>query len=131
MTTGAKIAVLIAEDNIVLADVLRFNLFRAGFEVTVAHTGREAADHLRDERFDLLLTDYNMPELNGEELIRLVREELGICDLPIVMCSAKGLELDVERLRQEWRLDRVLYKPFSMREVLAVARSLTACPAPT
>lgn len=128
MTTDANKQILVTEDNTVLADVLRFNLERAGFSVTVARTGREALDLARSQHYDLLLTDYNMPELTGEELIVAVRGELGLSDMPIVMCSAKGLELDTERLIAQWRVDRVVFKPFSVRDILTVVRTLLAAP---
>lgn len=116
--------VLIAEDNRVLADVLRFNLQRAGFVVTVALNGTLALDRLRSETFDLLITDYQMPECNGEQLCQAIREELYLNELPILMCSAKGLELDVDLLMSRYGVTKIIYKPFSMREIVSLASGL-------
>jgi CheY-like chemotaxis protein len=118
--------ILVAEDNNVLSDVLRFNLERAGFRVTVARTGREALGFLESQSFDLVITDYQMPELDGESLCRHVREAMRLEDLPVLLCTAKGLELDLEQLRSKWRLAKVIYKPFSVREVLATVQALVA-----
>jgi DNA-binding response OmpR family regulator len=116
--------VLIAEDNRVLSDVMRFNLEKAGFACTVAPKGSTAMQLAGSERFDLLITDYQMPEANGEELCRHVRDALQLHDLPIIMCSAKGLELDTQRLREQLGVSRVIFKPFSMREIVSMASEL-------
>ena len=118
--------ILVAEDNRVLADVLRFNLQRAGFAVTVALNGSLAVTHLQQETFDLVITDFQMPGVNGEQLCQVIRRELQLDQLPILMCSAKGLELDIELLKSEFGVSQVISKPFSMREIVAIAQSLTA-----
>lgn len=115
-----------AEDNRVLADVLRFNLQRAGFAVTVALDGNLAIQHLRRDNFDLLITDFQMPGANGEQLCQLVRGELQLDQLPILMCSAKGLELNIDTLKSTYGVSQVIYKPFSMRQIVAFAQTLTA-----
>jgi DNA-binding response OmpR family regulator len=120
---SAKLSILIAEDNQILSDVLRFNLLRAGFQVTIALNGELAAQYLRNEKYDLLLTDYQMPLVNGEELCEITRHELQL-KIPIVMCSAKGLELNTEELKEKYQLAEILYKPFSMREIVALAEKL-------
>lgn len=117
-------SILVAEDNRVLSDVLRFNLERAGFEVDVAENGRVAIERLQERTFDLLITDHQMPEMDGERLCAAVREELHIEHMPIVMCSAKGLELDASELREKYQVTQVIFKPFSMREIVTLAESL-------
>lgn len=121
--TGTR-RVLIAEDNRALADVTRFNLTRAGFVVTVARNGKEGQEHLQRARFDCLVTDYQMPLMNGEELCRWIRTQPALDDLPIVLLSAKGLEVDQERMRTELGVRAFLFKPFSPREL---AETVTEC----
>lgn len=65
--------ILVVEDDGVTADLLRFNLERAGFSVSVVHDGRRAIERLKESRFDLIITDYQMPHVNGEDLCRHVR----------------------------------------------------------
>ncbi len=120
------IRILVAEDNRVLADVLRFNLQRAGFEVTIANNGFVAIELLKQSDFQLLITDYQMPIVDGEELCKAVREQLHIERMPIIMCSAKGYEIDIERLKTHYRISRVILKPFSMREIVSLSQVLTA-----
>ncbi len=109
--------VLVAEDNVVLGDVIRFNLQRSGFEVTLARNGNEAFHTLANQTFDILVTDYEMPGIDGEELCLRVRNELKLESLRIVMCSAKGLEIDRDELKARLGIEAILYKPFSIREL--------------
>ena len=78
-----------------MSGVMRFNLQKAGFEVEVAENGRIAAEWLMAEPFDLLLTDFQMPEMDGDELCRRLRECPLNDEIPIIMVSAKGFELDI------------------------------------
>lgn len=120
------IRVLVAEDNAVLSDVLQFNLIHAGFDVRVAADGQEAVALLESSPVDLLITDFQMPLMNGEALCRYVREQPHLRYLPIIVCSAKGMEMDKERLSDELQVARLVYKPFSMRDIVASVRELTA-----
>jgi two-component system chemotaxis response regulator CheY len=125
MMSNDKRRILIAEDNRVLADVLRFNLQRSGFEAIVAANGSIAIEHLRNGTFDLLITDFQMPGVNGEQLCHAVRNQLDIQHMPILMCSAKGLEMNIEDITTRYGVSKIIYKPFSMREVVSVVQTLT------
>jgi len=118
MTGEAKKKILVAEDNLALADVMRFNLERAGFEVTVAHNGREAYDLSQNDQFDLVLTDHQMPKLTGVELCQRLREDERYARTPVIMVTAKGLELDLARLQDELGVTAALAKPFSPIEMI-------------
>lgn len=122
--------VLVAEDNYALANVLRFNLQRAGFAVTVANNGMQAIEYLGREAFDLLMTDFQMPGVNGEELCRVVRQELQLDSMPIVMCSAKGFELDIPGLKAQYGISEILYKPFSVQAIVSLIQTLATPKAP-
>lgn len=113
--------VLIAEDSVVLGDVIRFNFQRAGCEPTLARNGREALERLSSEPFDLLLSDYEMPEVDGAELCRRVRDELFLTEIPIILCTAKCLEINQAQLKAKYSLAAILCKPFSMRDLTALA----------
>ena len=119
--------VLVAEDNVVLGDVIRFNLNRSGFSVTLARNGEEALRLVSSQPFDILLTDYEMPGIDGEQLCSRVRNELNLSSIRIVMCSAKGLELDREELISRLGLEAILFKPFSIRELTTLLEGLETC----
>jgi DNA-binding response OmpR family regulator len=114
--------ILVAEDNLSLAKVLEFNLKRAGFTVTVAPDGVKAAEAARRETFDLVITDYQMPGMNGEELCQSIRTESINREVPIALCSAKGMEVNVEELSNKYGLNKVFCKPFSPSEIVAFAQ---------
>lgn len=112
--------VLIAEDNPALSGVIRFNLSRAGFEVTATRNGREALDAARREVFDVIVTDQQMPEMTGTELCAALRQLEAYRETPIIMLTAKGLELDVAQLREELGVSVTLPKPFSPVELITL-----------
>lgn len=124
MRSSATPRVLVAEDNKVLGDVLRFNLERGGFQVTLARNGDAAASLVSNESFDLLITDIEMPGMSGLDLCRLIRIDHGNASLPIAICSARGLELDEVELRTKYGVAEIIFKPFSVRELVAVANRL-------
>ena len=110
--------VLIAEDNLVMADVIRFNLKRAGYDVMVAANGLQAKELLTENRFDLLMTDYQMPHVSGEELCEFARTLPDYEDVPFLMCSAKAIELDHHRMAEELGIVRIIKKPFSPSDIV-------------
>jgi CheY-like chemotaxis protein len=114
-------SVLVAEDDRVISDVVRFILERAGYRITVARNGTEAWGLLQSRHFDLLITDYRMPGMNGEELCLAVRTHLPESRLPIIFVSARGLELNVAQMKEELGIETLLFKPFSPRELIETA----------
>lgn len=121
-----ELRVLVVEDNRVMADVMRFNFNRAGLSPTVAFNGRIAWDLLQIESFQLLVTDFQMPEMDGGELCRRIRAEPRFASLPIILLTAKGMEIDRDRLTRELGLSLILYKPFSPRQLVAAAEDCLA-----
>ena len=110
--------VLVADDNGDLRDYVRRLLEAAGYAVEAVGDGVAALQAARAERPDLILTDVMMPEMNGFQLLRAVRDDPLLADLPIVMLSARaGEDAQVEGL--EAGADDYLAKPFSARELLA------------
>ena len=126
MTRQAHI--LIAEDNAALGNVLKFNLQRAGFRVTLVSEGRSALEHLEAAPFDLLVTDQQMPLVDGSEICRRMRSMPHHASTPVILVTAKGLELNLETLRAELGVAAIFPKPFSPAAVLQkVEECLSAC----
>lgn len=128
MTSPLKERVLIAEDSRVIADVIRFNLTRAGYEVETVANGALAWERLLAAPFDLLITDFQMPELDGDELCRRLR----LCplndEIPVILISSKGFELDLPAIQTELGIAEVLYKPFSPRQIVDLVRQTLGSP---
>ena len=120
--------ILVAEDNAACAGVLEFTLGRAGFDVVLIANGREAMSAVEAEPFDAIITDYQMPGACGKDVIHAARNGAVNAETPIVLCSAKGLELDTVQLQTQYRLAKILYKPFSPRDVVDMVRSLPKSP---
>lgn len=120
---------LIAEDNPALAGVIAFNLRHAGFEVVVRHNGLDAWQDAQAEDFGLIIADQQMPGMNGDELCAKIRELARTKDTPILMVTAKGLEMDLDRLKDELQVSAVLSKPFSPTELVARVQQLMSIPA--
>jgi DNA-binding response OmpR family regulator len=107
--------ILIVEDEIAIRQTLRYNLSREGFEVTEAESGAAALTAARRENPDLILLDLMLPELDGLEVCRVLRQEI---DTPILMLTAKGSELD-KVVGLQMGADDYVTKPFSLNELLA------------
>ena len=105
---------LIAEDDRALADILRLALVRGGYQVTVAHDGLKALQRATEQSFDVVVSDYQMPGMDGEQLLRGIRRGGASTGALLFLCSAKTFELDTERLRTELGLSEIFFKPFSL-----------------
>jgi CheY-like chemotaxis protein len=100
-TPRAEPRILIVDDSKLVRKVLLMTcrqmpeLLYATIDEAV--DGQEALERLRDARYDLVMTDIKMPRLDGVELVRRVRQELGDHETPIVVVSTQGHDDDVER----------------------------------
>ena len=120
--TALRYKVVIAEDNRALGQVMKFNLERANFDVSLMCDGQQAADEIAAHGCDLLITDVEMPLMTGPQLCQYVRVELKLTDLPIAVCSARGYELSVRDLIETYHLAGVFYKPMSPAAVVEFVR---------
>jgi len=114
--------ILIADDEAVTRNLLQGALTRAGYDVTAVKDGRQALDALRENDFQLLISDWEMPNMTGIELCRAVREgNLGRY-IYIVMLTAHGHAQDVvEGLSAG--ADDFVTKPFNPPEVICRIRA--------
>ncbi len=116
-----KKQILIVDDENDCAELLRYHLQKENYEPVIARNGREAIDAVQRHAPDAVLLDIMMPELNGWETCRILRESVRGRSLPIIMLTAlsdeaervKGLSLDA---------DDYLAKPYSMKELLLKIR---------
>ena len=119
MTKGARI--LVVDDDPSIVDLATAVLGSAAYAVAAARTGSDALRLARRERFDLVLLDINMPEMDGWETLRLIKADEAIRDLPVVMFSVKGEVRDKVHGLQEGAVD-YLTKPFEVDELLTRVR---------
>jgi two-component system phosphate regulon response regulator PhoB len=114
--TGKQI--LIVEDEKPIRDMIAFGLRRAGFDVREAEDCRAARASIADQRPDLLLVDWMLPDQSGLELTRAVKRGPDTQDLPVIMLTARADEQD-KVTGLEGGADDYVTKPFSPRELLA------------
>ena len=115
--------VLVVEDEADLATTLEYNLKSEGFDVQVAHTGqRGLALATADPPPDVIVLDLMLPDLSGTEICRRLRERSRTKDVPIIMCTAKGEEID-RVVGFEVGADDYVVKPFSVRELILRIRA--------
>lgn len=94
-----------------------------GFDVVTASTGFEALKLLPRGRFDLFITDINMPDINGLELIRFIRDTPAHAKTPLLIISTDGTERDRDR-GLKLGANAYLVKPFPPEQLLEMARKL-------
>jgi phosphate regulon transcriptional regulator PhoB len=115
--------VLVVEDEPDIRDLLVFHLERGGYQVRSVPTGAEALRDVKAAPPDLVLLDLMLPELDGLEVCRRLRQDPATAVLPIVMLTAKGDEVD-RVVGLEMGADDYIVKPFSPQEVLARVRAV-------
>lgn len=125
--------ILIVDDEPDLVRTLDYRLRKEGFATAVAQNGRDALRRAaKAPRPDLVLLDLMLPDIQGTEVCRSLRAQPATQDVPVIMLTAKGEEVD-RVVGFELGADDYVVKPFSMRELLlriqAVLRRRQAAPA--
>lgn len=114
--TGKQI--LIVEDEKPIRDMIAFGLRRAGFDVREAEDCSAARASIADQRPDLLLVDWMLPDQSGLELTRAIKRNKDTEDMPVILLTARADEHD-KVTGLEGGADDYVTKPFSPRELLA------------
>lgn len=92
--THARKRVLVVDDSITVREVQRRLLESAGYEVEVAVDGADGWNAIRSSQFDMLISDIDMPRMNGIELVRHVKQDANLKDIPVMIVSYKDREED-------------------------------------
>ncbi|MBW8012645.1 MAG: response regulator transcription factor [Chloroflexi bacterium] len=112
--------ILVVDDEERITRFIRLNLEHDGFQVEEAFNGQKALDRLRETLPDLVLLDVMLPDLDGFEVLSMIRESN---DVPVIMLTAKGEEEDrIHGL--ELGADDYVTKPFSPRELVSRVRAV-------
>ena len=118
--------ILVVDDEHPIADILKFNLQKEGYQVVVAHNGEEALQFFPREQPDLVILDIMLPKVDGLTVCRTLRQTSRV---PILMLTAKEEEVDVV-LGLELGADDYVTKPFSPRELVARVKAILRRSAP-
>ena len=115
--------VLVIEDEVDLATTLDYNLRSEGFKTRLAHNGQDGlAAALTEPEPDIIVLDLMLPDLSGTEICRRLREQDKTRDVPVIMCTAKGEEID-RVVGFEVGADDYVVKPYSVRELVLRIRA--------
>ena len=115
--------ILVIEDESAIVELLLYNLEREGFRVSVAADGEEAIARIAEDKPDLVLLDWMLPNVSGLEVCRQIRRKSATRDLPVIMLTARGEESD--RVRGlDVGADDYVTKPFSITELVARIKAL-------
>ena len=117
--------ILVADDDLLLAELLRHKLVQHGYQVTHVADGQAAVDVAERDQPDLIVLDIMMPNLNGIEVLRQLMCMTETRDIPIIMLTARRKEQDVLQALQ-LGVEEYLVKPFSPDELLARLRKVLA-----
>ncbi|MCB9140346.1 MAG: response regulator transcription factor [Caldilineaceae bacterium] len=123
MTDNVTPAILVVDDDLKIARLVRSYLEQSGFAVEMAHDGKTALQAIRSQRPDLVVLDLTLPQLDGLEVTRTIRNDPTIGDLPILMLTARVDDID-RILGLEMGADDYVTKPFNPREVVARVKAI-------
>lgn len=114
---GGPVNALVIDDSSTMRLILKRFLAKMGFHVVEAANGREALERLREMgQTDLVLVDWNMPEMNGVDFVRSVRADRSFDDLPLVMVTT-NTELEHVAEALEAGANEYVMKPFTMEVI--------------
>ncbi len=121
--------ILVVEDERDIAEVLEYNLTRAGYEVIAAACGNDGLKLARSRKPDLVLLDLMLPDISGTEVCRALKDDPGTRSMPVIMVSARGEEID-RVVGFELGVEDYVTKPFSIRELLLRIKAVLRRQAP-
>ncbi len=113
----AKSKILIVEDDPDILELLHYNLEKAGYQTFRAENGEQAVQAAQKHAPDLVLLDLLLPGMDGLEVCRRMKKDPALQQIPIIMVTAKGEEMD-RVVGLELGADDYVVKPFSIREII-------------
>ena len=122
-TAKGSTRILVVEDEQDVAELLRYNLTKEGYDVTLVGNGADALKRARETKPDLILLDIMVPQLNGWEVCRRLKQDAETRAIPVIMVTGRVEEGD-KVLGFEMGADDYVTKPFSPRELVARVRAV-------
>ena len=118
--------ILLCDDEIHILRAAEFKFKRAGYEVVLANDGEEGWEEIQKQLPDIVVTDCQMPRLNGLGLAERIKNDPTTSHLPVIMLSGKGFELSQSEISDRYGIRALIGKPFSPRELFQQVESLLA-----
>lgn len=118
--------ILVVDDEVYILHILDFSLGAEGFEVISANNGELGIEKAKQEKPDLIVLDIMMPVLDGYETCRRLKRDAETKDIPVVLLTAKGRDLD-KRLGFEVGAIDYIVKPFSPSRLIERIEEIIGC----
>src|SRR5439155_11705321 len=115
---------LVADDSFTTRELIRSILQSAGYEVTTAVDGFDALDKLRADAYDLVVSDVEMPRVDGFQLTTQIRQDLGLTDLPVVIVTSLASETHRRRGLEAGAQAYIIKSQFDQSNLLDTVRQL-------
>jgi DNA-binding response OmpR family regulator len=113
---GKKI--VLADDEQFISIAYSDGLSRAGYEVVVAHDGEEALEKIRAEHPDLILLDLMMPKVNGFDVLKAVKMDAQLQNIPVIILSNLSQQTDAEEVRRLGAVDFIVKSDISLEQLI-------------
>ena len=115
--------ILIIEDEIDIANLVRFNFERNGYSVDIAHDGREGLEKILKNQPHLVILDLMLPEIDGYKILKKMQRDTRSHSIPVIMLTAKS-QIDDRLKGLELGADDYVTKPFSPKELILRAQAI-------
>ncbi len=119
--------IVLAEDEPQIARLIEFKLKKEGYDVTWKENGEEALKAIKADKPDLILLDIMMPVMDGYEVLRRLKEDENLGDIPVIMLTARAQEKDVVK-GIDLGAEDYITKPFHPAELLARVKRILGKP---
>ena len=113
----SKGKILVVDDEVYIVHILDFSLRREGYDVVTALDGEQALEKVKSDQPELIVLDILMPKLDGYDACRKLRADPQTADIPIILLSAKGRNVD-QRMGYDAGATDYITKPFSPRKLV-------------
>ena len=109
--------ILVVDDEVYILHILDFILGAESYDVVTATNGEQALQKVREEKPDLVILDIMMPKLDGYETCRMIKNDPATKNIPVILLTAKGREVD-QKLGREVGANDYMTKPFSPSKLI-------------
>ncbi|MGN0464997.1 MAG: response regulator [Lachnospiraceae bacterium] len=115
--------ILVVDDEEHILELIEYNLYQNQFHALTAQSGEEALALLEKEKVDLVLLDWMLPGMSGIDVLKEIRKDERLGELPVILLTAKGEEID-KVLGLELGADDYISKPFGIHELMARVKAV-------
>jgi len=117
-----SLRIVACDDEAHITRAISMKLTKAGFDVVTASDGQMGWELIQQEKPSLVISDLQMPRMDGLSLCRMIRSTPETAEIPFILLTAKGFGLDQDELISELKLSALAVKPFSPRELLKLVQ---------